>query len=88
MVLYPDTATQDQIDQIAAVVEANGWNLLNSGKQTDFVPEPELGEHAQRQRGDPGRAVPAVDGSVVAAAQKAAGQQWSTTGDWPTQLSP
>lgn len=37
---------------------------------------------------DPGRAVPAVDGSVVAAAQKAAGQQWSTTGDWPTQLSP
>lgn len=72
VVLYPDTATQDQIDQIAAVVEANGWNLLKSGTQTDLAPEPELGERAQRQRGDPGRAVPAVDGSVVAAATEPA----------------
>ena len=38
VVLYPDTATQDQIDQIAAVVKANGWNLLKSGKQTDLAP--------------------------------------------------
>jgi len=38
VVLYPRSATQEQIDQIAAVVEANGWNLLKSGKQTDLAP--------------------------------------------------
>ena len=38
VVLYPDSATQEQIDQIAAVVDANGWNLLKSGKQTDLAP--------------------------------------------------
>ncbi|TFH20539.1 MAG: hypothetical protein E4H05_02075 [Acidimicrobiales bacterium] len=38
VVLYPRSATQEQIAQIAAVVEANGWNLLKSGKQTDLAP--------------------------------------------------
>jgi hypothetical protein len=38
VVLYPDSATSEQVDAIAAVVEANGWNLLKSGKQTDLAP--------------------------------------------------
>ena len=38
IVLYPQSATQDQVDQIAAVVKANGWNLLRSGIQTKIAP--------------------------------------------------
>ena len=62
---------QDQVEQIAAVVKANGWNLLRSGEQTDLAPNllvirekgqnPNWTERAERQRRDPGRTVPAVD---------------------------
>ena len=38
VVLYPQSATQDQISKIAAVVKANGWNLLRSGLQTALAP--------------------------------------------------
>jgi hypothetical protein len=38
VVLYPNTATSDQIDKIDAVVKANGWNLLTSGVQTEIAP--------------------------------------------------
>ena len=38
VVLYPQSASEDQIDRIAAVVDANGWNLLKSGVQTDTAP--------------------------------------------------
>lgn len=37
-VAYPNGATDEQIAQIDAVVEANGWNLLKSGVQTDLAP--------------------------------------------------
>ena len=36
--LYPNTATSDEIDKIDAVVKANGWNLLKSGVQTELAP--------------------------------------------------
>ncbi len=139
VVLYPDTATQDQIDQIAAVVEANGWNLLKSGRQTDLAPNllvvREKGQNQNwenalsanevtqgapcPQSTDPslplpqnppdaqvtqtngmGLTAPAGENCSIDAflsgkcledfqtRQKAAGQQWSATGDWPTQLSP
>ena len=38
VVLYPQSATSDQVDQIAAVAKANGWNLLRSGVQTALAP--------------------------------------------------
>lgn len=38
VVLYPNTATPEEIDQIDAVVKANGWNLLKSGVQTEIAP--------------------------------------------------
>jgi hypothetical protein len=38
IVLYPRSATPEQIDTIKAVVDANGWNLLLSGLQTDLAP--------------------------------------------------
>ena len=38
VVLYPRSATPEQIDAIKAVVDANGWNLLTSGLQTDTAP--------------------------------------------------
>jgi hypothetical protein len=38
IVLYPQSASPDQIDEIAAVVEANGWNLLRSGVQSALAP--------------------------------------------------
>jgi len=139
VVLYPDTATQDQIDQIAAVVKANGWNLLKSGKQTDLAPNllvvREKGQNQNWENAlsandvtqgapcpqstnsslplpqDPpdaqvdqnngmGLSAPAGENCSIDAflsgkcledfqtRQKAAGQQWSATGDWPTQLSP
>ena len=37
-VAYPNGATDEQVEQIAAVVKANGWNLLKSGRQTDVAP--------------------------------------------------
>lgn len=37
-VLYPNGATSAQVDQIAAITKANGWNLLKSGRQTDVAP--------------------------------------------------
>jgi hypothetical protein len=36
--VYPNGATDDQVAQIAAVAEANGWNLLKGGVQTDLAP--------------------------------------------------
>ena len=139
VVLYPDTATQDQIDQIAAVVKANGWNLLKSGKQTDLAPNllviREKGQNQNwenalsandvtqgapcPQSTDPslplpqnppdaqvdqtngmGLTAPAGENCSIDAflsgkcledfqsRQQTAGQQWSASGDWPTQLSP
>jgi hypothetical protein len=139
VVLYPDTATQEQIEQIAAVVEANGWNLLKSGRQTDLAPNllvvREKGQNQNWENAlsandvtqgapcpqstnaslplpqDPpdaqvtqdngmGLTAPAGENCSIEAflsgkcledfqaRQKAAGQQWSATGDWPTQLSP
>jgi hypothetical protein len=38
VVLYPNTATSEEIDRIDAVVKANGWNLLKSGVQTAIAP--------------------------------------------------
>ena len=38
IVLYPRSATPEQIEAIKAVVDANGWNLLVSGLQTDTAP--------------------------------------------------
>jgi hypothetical protein len=38
IVLYPQSATQTQIDKIGAVAKANGWNLLRSGLQTTVAP--------------------------------------------------
>jgi hypothetical protein len=37
-VVYPNGATDEQVEQIAAVAEANGWNLLKGGVQTDLAP--------------------------------------------------
>ena len=37
-VLYPQSATQEEIDRIAAVVSANGWNILRSGIQSAIAP--------------------------------------------------
>lgn len=38
VVLYPRSATPEQVAAIKAVVDANGWNLLTSGLQTDTAP--------------------------------------------------
>lgn len=38
IVLYPRSATPEQVEAIKAVVDANGWNLLISGLQTDAAP--------------------------------------------------
>ncbi len=38
VVLWPQNATSKQVDQIAAVVKANGWNILRSGTQTTVAP--------------------------------------------------
>jgi hypothetical protein len=38
VVLYPRSATADQVTAIDAVVRANGWNLLKSGLQTAKAP--------------------------------------------------
>ena len=38
IVLYPRSATNDQVAAIKAVVDANGWNLLRSGVQTKLAP--------------------------------------------------
>jgi len=38
VVLYPQSASQDQVTKIAAVAKKNGWNLLRSGTQTNIAP--------------------------------------------------
>ena len=38
VVLWPQSATSQQVDQIATVAKANGWNLLKSGVQTEIAP--------------------------------------------------
>jgi|GEM_PF-2123386 len=38
VVLWPQSATPAQVDQIAAVAKANGWNLLKSGIQSAVAP--------------------------------------------------
>jgi hypothetical protein len=38
VVLWPQSATQAQVQQIAAVVKANGWNVLRSGLETTLAP--------------------------------------------------
>jgi hypothetical protein len=38
VVLYPRSATSDQVAAIDAVAKANGWNILKSGIQTDKAP--------------------------------------------------
>ena len=38
VVIYPRSATPEQIAAIRTVVDANGWNLLTSGLQTDTAP--------------------------------------------------
>jgi len=38
VVLWPQSATSQQVDAIAAVVKANGWNLLKSGIQSAVAP--------------------------------------------------
>jgi len=38
VVLYPQSASQAQVNKIAAVVRKNGWNLLRSGAQTAIAP--------------------------------------------------
>jgi len=38
VVLWPQSATSQQVDQIAAVVKANGWNILKGGIQTAAAP--------------------------------------------------
>ena len=37
-VAYPNGASDSQVEQIAAIAKANGWNLLKSGRQTDVAP--------------------------------------------------
>jgi hypothetical protein len=37
-VFWPQSATQQQVEQISDVVKANGWNLLRSGVQTAAAP--------------------------------------------------
>ena len=66
-VFYPNAATDEQVEQIAAVARANGWNLLKSGVQTDVAPnllvvregtELDGEERPQRQPGDAGAPCP------------------------------
>ena len=38
VVLWPESASQDQVAAIKKVVDANGWNLLKSGYQTPVAP--------------------------------------------------
>ncbi len=38
VVLWPDSASQAQVEQIKEVADANGWNLLKSGYQTPVAP--------------------------------------------------
>jgi len=38
VVLWPQSATSKQVEQIAAVAKANGWNLLKSGIQSAIAP--------------------------------------------------
>jgi hypothetical protein len=38
VVLWPQSATPAQVQQIAAVAKANGWNILKSGVQTAVAP--------------------------------------------------
>lgn len=38
VVLWPQSATPQQVDQIAAVAAANNWNVLKSGVQTSMAP--------------------------------------------------
>jgi hypothetical protein len=38
IVVYPRSATREQIAAMKAVVDANGWNLLTGGLQTDTAP--------------------------------------------------
>ena len=38
VVLWPQSATSQQVDKIAAVAKANGWNLLKSGIQSAVAP--------------------------------------------------
>lgn len=38
VVLWPESASQDQVEQIKKAVDANGWNLLKSGYQTPVAP--------------------------------------------------
>ena len=38
VVLWPQSASSQQVDKIAAVAKANGWNLLKSGIQTAIAP--------------------------------------------------
>lgn len=38
VVLWPQSATQEQVQKVAAVAEANGWNVLKSGVQTAIAP--------------------------------------------------
>jgi hypothetical protein len=38
VVLWPQSATDEQVEKIAAVVKSNGWNLLKSGIQTAVAP--------------------------------------------------
>ncbi len=37
VVLYPQSASQEQVQQIAAVAEKNGWNLLRSGRRPTWL---------------------------------------------------
>jgi hypothetical protein len=38
VVLWPQSASSQQVKQINAVVQANGWNILKSGVQTALAP--------------------------------------------------
>ncbi len=38
IVLYPQSATSQQVEKIDAVVKANGWNILRSGVQNNKAP--------------------------------------------------
>ena len=38
VVLWPQSATGDQVNQIAAIAKANHWNILRSGLQTTAAP--------------------------------------------------
>ena len=78
IVLYPRSATKDQVQQIKRVVDANGWNLLRSGQQNDFIPNllvirekganADLGELAEPQQRDGRRALSADEQPDPAAA--------------------